>query len=165
MRELCLFLLLAGCNGAASQDPVTGIYRLSILTNDDSCQPARLSGDARETEVQVAAQGMNIGVPLQSGQAWERLDLTAAAGFAGSYDQPAACGAATEHLELQRMSSTENSLEVSAIEDWTVTQPCEESPAKSCHAERTLTYSLLMKCKVPLVVQVALDGSETCTQP
>jgi hypothetical protein len=137
-----------------------------VTTNADTCQPARLSGVVGDEPVTVAAAGINIAVPLQSGHAWSRYELLAATDHGTPVDELAGCGSASEHLELQKIGSTADGLEVSAIQDWTVSSPCATDgvPAASCHADQMLAYSLRMTCKLPLVITVALDGTTSCAQ-
>ncbi len=173
MRILALTALaLLGCNNAGlpasppTGDTQSGLYQVTVETNADDCTPPAVAGDAGTTLLSRAASGIEVGIP--EGPGFARYDLAARSNFAFDGSRPLqGCPANAVREALQLLSDQNDTLQVSAIEDWTVNAPCapdalETAPAQTCHADRTITYRFLTACTNPVRVNVDFSGHVTC---
>jgi len=174
-----LFVSLAGvgCTGGGlaigtPADTPSGIYRVTVKTSADDCDPPYAEGEVGDQLVETK-RGAGMSVPLPSrgsgtALSWYKIDVRASDGYANQGEASPVCLIGTSlraqsRYDLQLLGADARTIEFSDIEDWTVPDGCADfAPKHSCHLERTLTYTLVHTCPEPIRISVSPHGEVEC---
>jgi len=135
-----------GAATPASGDPPSGFYALTIVTTDDTCTPARATGDRGTALVMADANGVNVPIPFVDGGP-PRQDVP----WAGTtLNDLADCPGTTLGLSIVHRSS--DAFAVDVTERWRGVAACASSssllgvPSDECTATRRFEFTLVDAC-------------------
>ncbi len=172
----CLAWLAAvGCGVSsaaplAPDDVVTGLYRVEITREDDTCDPLRFTGTVEPVPVIRDDAGLSVWEPgaiardVRTLRAvdWYTVQIPAE----GQTLDPCADHTSSVVFTSTLTSASERELEIVADESWSLAHPCAgivgaaTVPNASCSATRSLHYELVQPCPSPCSIDAA---TSTCS--
>ncbi len=161
----------------APSEQVFGIYALELETHEDSCAPARLTGELGMVDAGRWNNGLAIVTPFvsrspaQVGVGLQGEELPAVADY-GLTTGPGiefggGCGRAARVRRFELIQSTTAGFLVNVDTAWTVAAPCDEPwtlfdevPDASCRVNQDLRFTLLEACEAPCHLEESQEPPE-----
>jgi hypothetical protein len=163
--------MIFGCNldqpgsDFSPGDVASGIYQITIVTDADSCSPARFVGSGA---VPVLGSGQLV-LDAYSPTNSSTFTLSADQDFAEEISNLDPCpGQADDSVSIQvaLITATANHVEVAVNQTWQLATTCNGDvfnavvPSTSCGAAQTFTYDLTQACASPSCT-LAGSGSDS----
>ena len=158
-----LILILAACSAdhtGTIETPTTGLYRLRIEEDFDSCSLAGNTGTVDGLFVIGVPGEIDLPVPpihdfdrgtLGWGAGYPVLAFGEEDGYQGTYRYGIPFGCPTVEVSISRriLSASSERIELEVVESWTGLAGCPESPdtpREDCDARYVMSYALQMAC-------------------
>lgn len=172
LAALVLSIAVTGCSSAHETiSAASGVYDLSIVTEQDACSPTRMTGPMGTAGVVTHGTDLTIAVPDLTSSAPLVVALNSGSGYSDARTEMLApCTAATLARRYTVVSTSPTDVDVAYHEAWTGMTTCgaamrsimPAAPASDCNADLVLHYRLDTACEAPCQIRVSADGATAC---
>ncbi len=171
--SFAVFVLCVGCTHAhVAEELGSGLYELSIKTDEDGCSPIRPTGTMGDVGVLVEEGAIDAPVPDSDRTALvsPRVRLTPERAFHAETNRPVPnCEGAYVYDQWTMLGNSPRALSILHVQEWQGLSGCADTidsmpaaPAADCRSERALTYTLSESCLAPCSLRILTLDTIAC---